>query len=78
MKTTEKVKNTHMSYSGEPRVVIYLAGIPQLTRREILSQTAWCMSMPAATETLKESTIPFIGMLQCMSDSCKASSVIPL
>nr|AFK46026.1 unknown [Medicago truncatula] len=32
----------------------------------------------AATETLKESTIPFIGILQCKSDIAKASSLIPL
>lgn len=49
-----------------------------ITKREVLSQTAWCMTMPAATETLKESTMPFIGILQCKSDSFKASSLIPL
>jgi hypothetical protein len=36
------------------------------------------MRIPAATETLKESTIPFIGILQCKSDIAKASSLIPL
>ena len=49
-----------------------------ITRREVLSQTAWCMRMPAATETLKESTMPFIGILQSKSDSSRASSLIPL
>lgn len=49
-----------------------------ITRREVLSQTAWCMRMPAATDTLKESTMPFIGILQCKSDNSRASSLIPL
>ena len=49
-----------------------------ITSRDVLSQTAWCMRMPAATETLKESTIPFIGILQCKSDNSRASSLIPL
>ena len=49
-----------------------------ITMREFLSQTAWYMRMPAATETLKESTMPFIGILQCKSDKLKASSLIPL
>lgn len=40
---------------------------PWLPRRDVLSQTAWCMRRPAATETLKESTMPFIGILQCKS-----------
>lgn len=48
------------------------------TRRIVLSQTAWCMRIPAATETLKESTIPLIGILQCISDNSRASSLIPL
>jgi len=43
-----------------------------------LSQTAWCMRIPAATDTLNESTMPFIGTLQCKSDSSRASSLIPL
>lgn len=49
-----------------------------ITVRDIRSQTAWCMRIPAATETLKESTIPFMGILQCKSDNSKASSLIPL
>lgn len=48
------------------------------TKREVLSQTAWCMRRPAATETLNESTMPFIGILQCKSDDSRASSLIPL
>jgi hypothetical protein len=46
--------------------------------REIRSQTAWCIRIPAATDTLKESTMPFIGTLQCKSDNFKASSLMPL
>lgn len=36
------------------------------------------MRIPEATDTLNESTIPFIGILQCISDIFKASSLIPL
>ncbi|CAL1400712.1 unnamed protein product [Linum trigynum] len=39
---------------------------------------AWCMRMPPATDTLKESTMPFIGILQCRFESPSAWSLIPL
>lgn len=44
----------------------------------ILSWAAWCMRMPAATETLKESTMPAMGMLHRISDAAIASSLTPL
>ncbi|RDX61796.1 hypothetical protein CR513_59941, partial [Mucuna pruriens] len=61
------------------QTLIFIKHITKIiTIRDILSQTAWCMRIPAATETLKESTIPVIGILQCKSDNSKASSLIPL
>lgn len=36
------------------------------------------MRMPAATETLKESTMPAMGMLHRISDAAIASSLTPL